>query len=558
MAVAIVLGGCLLLLCTCAEQEHPTAIPTASLPSARTAVPAPTTLPTLTDMPVPSLLPSSEPGLPSAVDLAIQVPEIIQIAPDETTIYTLTLHNHGPDPATGVVLTATLPAGVIPVWTQPAQPVCSRQSGHVACDVGDLQGNDAVVVTLDLSVGGTGTVVTSTQLAGVTVARSVPTCSIDRDAIQSRIICRLANLPPDREVPIRVAVDVDAQTTGALVHTATVVANEADPDPSNNHAISTMTVGASEPAAGVGTSTDVDLVVQAGGPTSVSAGQPVTYTFTITNQGAVDATGVHLEYVLPPATILNAYAPTLPRCEQQGEMLTCYLPDLDNGGTISFTLVITGHGEQPMIMELDPLRGWPLCTVLKEETYLHIVNCELGRLKPGQTTQVHLNLTAKGMQDRQMVNTASVRANETGPNLLDNTDSLTVTVQVAADLWLASSMAEPSPAGETISYTLTVGNDGPSIATYVVLTDTWPTGTRLVSAVPSQGQGCRVEEGAELVHIVCDLVHLNAGEMVTVTMAVNLDELLAPVEPIQHTAKVAAEQPDPDPTDNELTDLGLR
>lgn len=154
-----------------------------------------------------------------------------------------------------------------------------------------------------------------------------------------------------------------------------------------------------------------------------------------------------------------------------------------------------------------------------------------------------------------MVNTASVYANEADPNPLDNTDSLTVTVQVSADLWLASSLAEPSSAGETISYTLTVGNDGPSIATYVVLTDTWPTGTSLVSAVPSRGQGCRVEEEVELTQIICDLVHLSADETVTVTVVVALDELSASTESVQHTAKVAAEQPDPDPGNSELDDL---
>ena len=65
---------------------------------------------------------------------------------------------------------------------------------------------------------------------------------------------------------------------------------------------------------------------------------------------------MRFEDVLPLATILNAYAPGLPLCEQRDDALTCYLRDLDSSETITFTLVITGHGGQPMKVELHPDR----------------------------------------------------------------------------------------------------------------------------------------------------------------------------------------------------------
>jgi uncharacterized repeat protein (TIGR01451 family) len=362
---------------------------------------------------------------------------------------------------------------------------------------------------------------------------------------------------------------VDAGTTGALVHTASVAANEADTDRSNNRATSTMIVGAkgpvlseaegpvlSEPVAGIPAPTTTDLVLQADGPASVIAGQPFTYAFTITNRGALDATGVSFENVLPPATILNAYAPGLPLCQQRDDTLTCTLRDPDSGETVTFTLVISGHAGQPMIMEPDPLMpGWPICTVLKERTYLYIVNCELGVLRPGQATHVQLGLIARGVQERTMVNAASVSANEAERNPLDNTDAMTIAVRVRADLLVRSTVSGPAVAGKTLSYTLSAVNLGPSDAD-VTLTDRLPMGTRLISATSGRGDDCRAErEEPTTDTIICNLGRLNGGEIATVTVVVELDESLALVEEISHSTRVVTAQADPDPSNNEMTQI---
>jgi uncharacterized repeat protein (TIGR01451 family) len=444
---AFVIGGILLLLCACARQGHPSAAPTDAPLSARTAVPTrPTSLvPTYEALPSPppSIEPAGEPLTdtltvtghgPSAADLGIRVPGPVQVVPGETAIYTLTVRNHGPAPATGIVLTDVLPNGVIPVWTQPAQPLCGRQGRNVSCDVGDLRAGDAATVTLDLSAGGTETPITGTQLAGVTLDLSAPTCAVDQDSTQPHVTCRLTNLQPGAEAQIGIGVGVDAGITGSLVHTVTVAANEADANRSNNRATFTMTAGAAGPVTVTAIPTTPDLVVQADGPSIVVAGQPFTYTFTISNRGALDATGVTFEDVIPPDMNLIAYAPGLPLCEQRDDELTCYLRDPDSGETITFTLVISGHAGQPMKMGLDPLTpGWPMCFVLKERTWLHIVQCELGVLKHGQATHVQLVLSAIGVQERTTANTASVSAHEAEGNLLDNTSTVTISVQVGAD-----------------------------------------------------------------------------------------------------------------------------
>jgi len=400
---------------------------------------------------------STKPGPPSTSDLAIQIPGPVQIIPNETTIYTLTIRNLGPDLATSIVLTNVLPAGVIPVWTQLAQPVCGRQERGVRCDLGDLWEGDAVTVTLGLSVGGTEGLVTGTQLAGVTLDLPAPTCTIEQDATPPRVTCHLDKLQPGTDAQTRIGVGVEARTKGPLVHTATVAANGTDANRSNNSATFTMTVGASTGKELAATVPTTDLVVQADGPASVIAGQPFTYTFTIANRGTQNATGVSFENVLPPATDVDAYAPAVPHCEQRDDVeysdaFTCALCDPESGETVTFTLVITGHAGQPMLIEPDVLMpGWPICTVLKERSFLRIVNCELGVLKPKQVTRVQTVLTTRGVLERAVVNTVSVSANEAELNPLDNTNATTLTVQTRADLTLWSVISGPAVAGETLS-----------------------------------------------------------------------------------------------------------
>ena len=459
VSCAVAMAGALLLMCACAQLGQPTAPATDPPLSVQTAIPDAVPLPAPSDMPVPRPLPaaslagepvtptlaagddapsgatsgSSTEGVRSAADLAIQVPELLELVPGETAIYTLTLHNEGPDPATGIVVTHLLPVGVIPVWTQPGQPVCGRQEGSVGCDIGDLQVGDAATLTLDVSVGRTETLITGTQLAGVALDRSTGTCAMGQDPTQPQVTCHLANLQAGVEAQMRVGVGVDAGLTGSLVHTATVTADQADPDRSNNRATATMTAGTGKlPGEVSALPASTDLVVRADGPSSVIAGQPFTYTYTITNRGGLDATGVRFEDAVPPDMELVAYAPGLPHCEQQGDALTCTLHDLDSLETVTFTLVITGHGAEPMLMGLDPLMpGWPICTVIKERTFVHIVHCEFGTLKSGQAVRVRLVLMPVGVQERLTINTASVTAIEADPNPLDNTITTTMAVQAS-------------------------------------------------------------------------------------------------------------------------------
>jgi len=468
--------------------------------------------------------------------------------------------NPGSTAATGVLLTDVLPLGLLPVWVHPAHPVCERQGTRLQCNAGGFKDGDAITVTVDLSVSPSDSPLTATHLTGVSWRLPHPTCVVDSGEITSQVECDLVSLPPAAEVHVRVGVTADAGSQGVLLHTASVTAREADLDPADNSLVVTATVLAQPPAAiesrAGADAAGADLVIDARGPDTVVAGQPFTYTYTITNRGTSAADEVHFEDPLPPATTLRGYAPAQPRCVQRDGRLTCHLREPESGEWVTITLAVSGYGGRPVKLDLDPLMpGWPMCTVLKEREHLHVLTCELGKLAPGEAAHVQLGLIARGVQERLTTNTVSVRFGEADRSFEHIAHTATLAVKTSADLSIASSAPAPAARGEWLAYTLTVSNAGPSDAAGVEVVDVLPQGTRFVSATSEQGRGCRFDDAADADTVVCDLARLSAGATGSVTVVVAVDETLPmpSMGTIVHTASVIAEQPDPNLGNNEMT-----
>lgn len=497
-----------------------------------------------------------ETAIEPATDVGIEARSPVQVVPGGSTVYTLTIYNQGLAPATGIVLTDVLPMGVIPAWTEPPQPLCGQEGRVVGCDLGYVGGSSAATVTVDLAVSNTTAFMSDPRLPGLTLDLSAPTCTIDQDRTPPQVVCNLDRLAPGAKADLRIGVNVGIGITGRRVHTPSVGLNEVDADPSNNHVAVTMIISAATRSEVDTIPTTADLVLWADAPQRVFAGQPFTYTFTITNRGALGASGVILRNDLPPGTVLSAMAPDVPLCNQHHDALTCNLLDADSGETFTFTLAVTGNDGRRMSVELDPLMpGWPICVLIKEAGKIHRVDCSLGTLQGGTTARVDLVVIAEGVLERRTTNTATVRTSDTEQNDLNNTATTTTTVQVEADLVMRSMISGPAIAGKTVNYVLTVTNAGPSDAYGVVVADTLPVSTELISAVASQGDGCQVETGDTLTDtVVCNLGHLRGDETVTVTIDVAVDKSLTPAvaETISHFASVVAEQADRDLSNNEV------
>jgi len=127
-------------------------------------------------------------------------------------------------------------------------------------------------------------------------------------------------------------------------------------------------------------------------------------------------------------------------------------------------------------------------------------------------------------------------------NLLNDTATDSTNIVSSADMAIVKTgLPNPVAEGSTLTYTLTVTNNGPTNATNVTVVDALPSAVSYVSAVPSQGS-CSLSG----VTVTCLLGSMNSASVATVTIAVTA---VTPSD-VTNTATVSADQPDPNLANN--------
>jgi uncharacterized repeat protein (TIGR01451 family) len=199
-------------------------------------------------------------------------------SPDPVTVgnqltYAITVTNNGPSAATAVTMTDTLPTGETFVSVTSSQGSCTGTS-TINCALGSLANGSSATVTL---------VVTPTQ-------------------------------------------------TGAISNTASVAANEFDPNLNDNSATQVTTVNAPPSA---------DLsITKSDSPDPVTVGSNLTYTITVKNNGPSTATGVTMTDPLPATVTFVSATPSQSNCTGTATV-TCNLGSLTNGASATVTIVVT-------------------------------------------------------------------------------------------------------------------------------------------------------------------------------------------------------------------------
>ena len=223
-------------------------------------------------------------------------------------------------------------------------------------------------------------------------------------------------------------------------------------------------------------------------PDPVVAGQLLTYTLTVTNNGPSTAIGSQVVDNLPSGTTFDSATPSQGSCAQ-------------------------GSGT---------------------------VNCSLGTLASGSNATVQI--AVRPQNTGTITNTASVSSGVNDPTSSNNSASASTTVNPSADLSITKTDSpDPVPAGQQLTYTLTAHNAGPSSATGVQVTDTLPANVTYQSATPSQGS-CSQASGT----VTCALGTVASGANATVTLNATPQDSGS----ITNSASVSSSVFDPDSSNN--------
>jgi Domain of unknown function DUF11/Thrombospondin type 3 repeat len=117
---------------------------------------------------------------------------------------------------------------------------------------------------------------------------------------------------------------------------------------------------------------------------------------------------------------------------------------------------------------------------------------------------------------------------------------------------------EPVATGSNITYTITVTNNGPGMATAPALADSTPSNTTFVSVSAPAGWACTTPAAGGTGAINCSAAGLAQGDPAVIVLVVNvnycLGSLPTAIHSIGNTATVSCSTPDPSPANNSVTD----
>lgn len=262
-------------------------------------------------------------------------------------------------------------------------------------------------------------------LQSITASQGTCTPAAPANGTSQNVSCNLGTINSGGSATVSITVLPNIAVTGPRTNTASVTSPDiGDPDRTNNTASATSQVTAVA---------DI-TVAKSATPSPVHAGAPLTYVATITNNGPSSAQAVTMTDTLPT----NASFIDVQNVSNGGTCGTQPNPG-DTGGQLvcNWSTAVASGSQRTVTYRVRPL-----------------------------TSAVGSNV------DNSVAVTTSTKESDTTNN---SATTSTPVDPVQLDVLINKSVSNPSvPLGGTTTYTVTVTNNGPSEATGVVMTDSYP------------------------------------------------------------------------------------
>ncbi len=482
-------------------------------------------------------------------------------------LFELEVSNVGLSDVDGVVVTDTIPAGAT-FYAALSSGICSEPTaGTVTCAVGLLPAGavaDLVVaVQLDGSLADGSTLINSASATGqsndVDLTNNSATASVSVERSADMAIVKQGPTAPvtaGTQVLFTLAVsnlgpsDADNITVTDTLPAGLTFVPGAPTDPRCSAAGQLVTCSEPGPMSADGTSTFQIAAVS-------SAGLPGGGT--LTNEASVAADGQDPNDANNQSAVIIDFSRssdlTVTKVDAAdpavaGEQLTYTIVALNDGPSVAANAVVT---------ETLPTGATyvdALSDVRCDETPAAgsgVVTCAIGTLAVGSVNSESLTIVAdlSGAltSGAQLDNTVSLSADAS--TTASSSEETTVNREV--DLVVAKSLGTtPVIAGQPISWTVTVDNNGPSTATDVVLTDILPVGLTNITTSP----GPLTCDAAGAV-VLCNWSEVASGDSVSVTINANVAAWVTTSTDVTNGAVVTATETELNEADNATTTPGV-
>lgn len=467
---------------------------------------------------------------------------------NEEVDYTITLKNEGPDAATGIEVTDQLPNGVTYDSDETSHGSYNSETGVWA--VGELADAATAVLTL--------TAIVDAGTGGQTIVNAAGVSRVDQfdpdgddNLSQVGLTVQSADLAVQKIVN-----DPNPNEGDEIVYTITL-SNEGPDEATGIEVLDALpgglTFDSADPSQG---SYNAETGIWVAGEVA-SGGDAVLTLTAVADAGSAGETIVNTARVVEsdqadPTEANNADSASL--TVQSADLAVEKIVDdasPNEGDTITYTVTLTNEGPSTAtsVEITDRLpAGLSLESVVAEPGSFDTETgvWSLNELAASGNAVLTLTCTVEtGTGGLTLVNMARVTsADQADPDPGNNEYSVDVTVQ-SADLGIEKIVDDPNPNdGDTITYTVTLSNAGPNIATGVEVTDQLPDGIIHVSSEPSQGE----YDPATGLWVVGTV---GTSTPLTLEITGTVDLSLSDLALITNTAAVtAADQSDPDTENN--------